>query len=55
MQTTGDSHALPTLKLTGRQVERIALPHLEVSVLRAGFQFVTPLHDCHAHRDDPRD
>ncbi len=37
--------ATPVLKLTGRQVERIALPHLEVSVLRAGFQLATPTID----------
>lgn len=35
----------PVLKLTGRQVERIALPHLEVSVLRAGLQLATPTID----------
>ena len=36
---------MTNLKLTGRQVERIALPHLEVSVLRAGLQLATPTID----------
>lgn len=43
--TTGDPRTPTTLKLTGRQVERIALPHLEVSVLRAGLQLATPTID----------
>lgn len=42
---TGVPDASPALKLTGRQVERIALPHLEVSVLRAGLQLATPTID----------
>jgi hypothetical protein len=42
---TAASGTTPVLKLTGRQVERIALLHLEVSVLRAGFQLATPTID----------
>jgi len=45
VQTPDGSDTPTALKLTGRQVERIALPHLEVSVLRAGFQLATPTID----------